>query len=82
MWLTKLLIVLLAKVAQVLSTGKGCSFVNPYDLVKNPEPQGLPLLVDISILVIGLRDVAESGGSFGVDVEYDDTRPCTLSMVY
>ena len=62
--------VVLAKVAQVYCN-KGCSFETSYELVRNPEPQGNPLILDLDILIIGLRDVADSGGSYGVDVEYD-----------
>ena len=63
------LAVILAKVAQVYGDG-GCTFDTPFDLVRNPEPQGKPLTLGLNILIIGLRDVTDSGGSYGVDVEY------------
>ena len=48
----------------------GCRFDIPYELIMNPAPRGTPLFLGINIHIIGLRDVADSGGSFGLDVEY------------
>ena len=49
---------------------KGCTFDVPWQLMSNPEPLTTPLLLGIDINIIGLREVADSGGSFGVDMEY------------
>ena len=51
---------------------KGCSFDVPYELMRNPSPvvEGTPLLFEIDIHIIGLSDVPNSGGSFGLNAEY------------
>lgn len=51
-------------------SSKGCAFEVPPHVRFNPEPRGTPLYLNIDIHVIGLREVADSGGSFGIDVEY------------
>ena len=48
----------------------GCTFDVPYELMRNPVPEIIPLLFDVHIHIIALREVANAGGSFGVDVEY------------
>ena len=63
----KFLALVLSVVTQVNGEG-GCSFETPHELVINPEPPGLPLIVEMNILIVGLRDVPVSGGSFGVDI--------------
>ena len=50
---------------------KGCKFHVSYQLMDNPEPEAESLSLAIDILIIGLREVSNSGGSFGVDAEYD-----------
>ena len=49
---------------------KGCALTlnNTYYGYFDVEPKGDPLLLNVSIRVYYLRDVPDSGGSFGVDV--------------
>ena len=49
---------------------KGCTFDAPYQFIVNPVPEAIPLFFDVHIHIIALREVANTGGSFGVDVEY------------
>ena len=65
-----LFLMALPQVVEVTAVYNGCSMEVPYKLVVNPEPGQIPLLLGIDNLVIGLRGVTDSGGSFGVDVEY------------
>ena len=48
---------------------KNCALQTPFDLLMNPEPEGSPLPLAVDISITGLTDVADSGGSFSVDVE-------------
>ena len=57
-------------VVSTSATLKGCTFDAPYQLIRNPVPDATPLLFDTLIHVIALREVANTGDSFGVDVEY------------
>ena len=59
----------------------GCMMETPYNLYANPDPVGTPLLLELDIYIIGLREVSDSGGSFGVDVEYVNTL-IVLSVCY
>ena len=47
---------------------KGChlSLDSSFD---EKEPEGDPLLLNVKITVLHLRDVPDSGGSFGVDIK-------------
>ena len=47
---------------------KGCNLTlnNGYDEM---EPEGNPLLIQVRIRVFHLRDVPDSGGSFGVNIK-------------
>ena len=47
---------------------KGCHLTlnNGYDEM---EPEGNPLLIQVRIRVFHLRDVPDSGGSFGVNIK-------------
>ena len=63
-----LLVLLVSHVS--CSSYKGCSLEVPFDLVMNPEPEVIPLRLSIDIHIIGLTDVAYSGGSYGINVEY------------
>ena len=49
----------------------GCTLSQP-DRIKdyNLEPEVTPLHLSIDFLIYGLRQVANSGGSFDLDVEY------------
>ena len=50
------------------SLHKGCELTlgNAFG---DKEPRGEPLLLHVSITIPHLRDVADSGGSFGVDIK-------------
>ena len=51
------------------SKDKGCELtLGHYALGEPKEPKGHPLLLNASIRVYYLRDVPDSGGSFGVDL--------------
>ena len=45
----------------------GCTFES--QSISVSEPEGTPLILGVDILIIGLREVSKSGGSFGIDVE-------------
>ena len=49
---------------------KGCNLKVPKAVEEQiePEPQTLPLIIHVHLLVIRVRDVPDSGGSYGVDV--------------
>ena len=49
---------------------QGCAFDIPYELTVNPEPESTPLRLSIDIHIVGLTEVAKSGKSYGIDVEY------------
>ena len=57
----------LCNIGQVSCQLQGCAFEVPQGL---KAPVTTPLVLDVDILIVGLRDVASSGGSFGVDLEY------------
>lgn len=65
-----LLTVLLSRQVSCKEIYKKCAFETPYDFVLNNEPEGSPLALAADILITGLTEVADSGGSFSVDVEY------------
>ena len=53
------------------STYQGCSLEIPYILNHiNQEPESTPLRLSIDIHINGLTEVAKSGKSYGIDVEY------------
>ena len=49
---------------------RGCNLNVPKAVEEQiePEPQSPPLIIDVHLLVIRVRDVPDSGGSYGVDV--------------
>ena len=55
-------------VSSVLNKKKGChlSLDSSFDEM---EPDGDPLLLNVKITVLHLRDVPDSGGSFDVDIK-------------
>ena len=66
-----ILTIVLQQTLKVLCWAKtGCTFELPYNIRTNSEPEGTTLVLDIDILIIGLREVAKSGGSFETDVEH------------
>ena len=53
------------------ATYQGCSLEIPTILnYINQEPESTPLRLSIDIHIIGLTEVAKSGKSYGIDVEY------------
>ena len=49
---------------------KGCNLVTPQRVRENiePESESGPLLLHIELSVLHIREIPDSGGSFGVDV--------------
>ena len=59
------------KVVTALDTELGgCHLVIPEEVLKRPEPQPEtgPLLLHVRFEILEIRDVPDSGGSFGVDL--------------
>ena len=48
----------------------GCKLVVPPAVQKRMEPDGEPVLVQISFMNIKIRDVPNKGGYFGVEFRY------------
>ena len=48
----------------------GCNLVIPEEVLKRPEPQpeNGPLIIEAGFAINRIRDVPDSGGSFGVDL--------------
>ena len=44
-----------------------CSLETDFD----SEPKGNPLRIHVLIQILHIRDIPDSGGSFGVDIKYD-----------
>ena len=57
-------------VSAIESGSRGCNLVIPKDVQEQPEPQAEtgPLLLHLFLRVTGVRDIPNSGGSYGVDV--------------
>ena len=53
--------------AQLTNNSKGCHLA-PLSGYDNIEPEGDPLLLHVRFRVLHIRDVPDSGGSFGVDI--------------
>ena len=68
LFITAMMLVQAGCVLGSSGAAEGCTFDVPYDLIRNPSPKVIPLLFDVHIHVITLREVANAGGSFGVDV--------------
>ena len=47
----------------------GCVLKTPKSVQNRMEPKGKPLIIFIDMRVRSVRDVPDSGGSFGVDIE-------------
>ena len=47
-----------------------CSLVIGF-LWYDSEPKGNPLRIHVLIQILHIRDIPDSGGSFGVDIKYD-----------
>ena len=50
-------------------TLSGCNLIVPDAVKGHQEPEGRPLKISIDISVQQVRDVPDSGGSFGVDFQ-------------
>ena len=52
------------------SASRGCNLVIPQNVQEHPEPQpeSGPLLLHIELSVLHIREIPDSGGSYGVDV--------------
>ena len=50
------------------TTFTGCNLRVPKDVKDHMEAEGEPLLITIIMFIKYVRDVPDSGGSFGVDV--------------
>ena len=50
------------------STFTGCNLRIPDDIKDHMEPEREPLVITIIMFIKYVRDVPDSGGSFGVDV--------------
>ena len=46
----------------------GCTLEVPETVKKQKEAMGKPLRILIHVTVLGVRDIPDSGGSFGVDI--------------
>ena len=64
---TIMLVLLLGNVAWASNNTHGCKLNTPQDVQDQMEAKGKPLQVNITIMVSRVRDVPDSGGSFGVD---------------
>ena len=67
-----LLVFLLANVSSARPGGKvsaGCTLEAPHVIKVHKEALGEPLLIHTEIKVLGVRDVPDSGGSYGVDMK-------------
>ena len=49
---------------------KGCEFEIPYHMMVKPVPEATPIHLGVNFNIIGLREITNAGGSFGIDVEY------------
>ena len=52
------------------SLPQGCSLLPTTAVMTQMEPTEEPLSLSVAIKVLGVRDVPDRGGSYGVDVEY------------
>ena len=48
---------------------QGCSLLATESVTAQLEPTGEPLIIKVDLNVLGVRDVPDRGGSYGVDVE-------------
>ena len=47
---------------------RACSF-QPNHYQYDWEPEANPLFIDINLIILHIRDIPDSGGSFGLDLE-------------
>ena len=69
MWLTALQLLILGSVAMAATntTFTGCNLRVPEDVRNHMEAKGEPLVITIVMIIKFVRDVPDSGGSFGVE---------------
>ena len=48
---------------------QGCRLLPTQAVVTQTEPTGEPLVISVDMKVLGVRDVPDTGGSYGVDVQ-------------
>ena len=48
---------------------QGCNLVKTKSVKEQLEPSGEPLFILVHLEILGVRDVPDRGGSYGVDVE-------------
>ena len=52
-----------------LELDTGCTLKIPDAVVKQREALGNPLMIYIDLQVVGVRDIPNQGGSFGIDIQ-------------
>ena len=72
MWLIALQLLILGSVVAVATntTFTGCNLRVPEDVRDHMEAKGEPLVITIIMIIKFVRDVPDSGGSFGVEFKY------------
>ena len=50
-----------------------CKLRVPEDVRQQPEAHGNPLMIFIDVMVTGVRDIPDQGGSYGTDVRFVKT---------
>ena len=72
MKLTVLQLLILGSVAtgKPNTTFTGCNLRVPKDVRDHMEAKGEPLVITIIMIIKFVRDVPDSGGSFGVEIKY------------
>ena len=65
-----LMVLQLTNLATGTNHAQGCNLIIPEAVRFNIEPEGEPLLIQIDLEIIDLREVTDNddGGSFGVDI--------------
>ena len=63
-----MLVLLIGNVVSATNTTQGCKLNIPKDVQDHMEAQGKPLEMDIIMKILRVRDVPDSGGSFGADL--------------
>ena len=66
------LLFFVTRIVSALNTtgSRGCNLVIPQEVQEQPEPNPKkgPLLLHVALRVVHIRDIPNSGGSYGVDV--------------
>ena len=56
-------------IASALDSDTGCTLGIPDAVGKQREALGNPLMIYIDVMVVGVRDIPNQGGSFGIDIK-------------